>query len=98
MRIMKPLVPLSAMAVALTVSTASKSAQASVSCDYEDGSAPAYEEGCRCEYCQGTEYPDDRCTYCWDAGTGNSCYDRGVWATYCDPNDRCGAGPWMCAE
>jgi hypothetical protein len=101
MRIMKPLVPLSALAVAITVSTASNPAQAGVKCDSENGSAPGYDDVlCHCQFCQGTVYPDDRCLYCWDTAAGTVCYDRGEWATFCDPNDTLcgGSGAWTCAE
>ena len=92
----KSLIPLSAMAVALTV-TSGRPIHASVACDEQNSAVAAYNYDCKCYACFGTDYPDDRCTYCWTSN--NSCYSN---TTTCDPTlDACGqsaSSPWMCAE
>jgi hypothetical protein len=96
MRMTKSLIPLSAMAVALAVSPG-RPVQAS-SCDAQDGAVAAYNYDCQCWACFGSDYPEDRCTYCWTSD--NSCYVNGT--DTCDPTlDACGQSwysPWMCAE
>ncbi len=70
MRVLKGLVPLSAVAL-LTPSPVE-----AYSCDYAEETAPFYDTNSGWWLCAGY---GPGCTYCWDTQGGESCYTMEAW-------------------